>query len=114
MHNNPPDSTAEDVRAVATLADGGALASMDIKPAGPPQFGSWRSTGEDHFAATFWNGGNDPQNGASTVKVVVDGTQDSEDKISGSFTVFVFDASDNQVAEIPNGTFHGTRVVAGA
>src|SRR6478736_3459407 len=35
--------------AVVTFADGGAFATRDLRPAGPPGFGSWKQTGQHSF-----------------------------------------------------------------
>jgi hypothetical protein len=115
MHNNPPD-TAEIVKTVATFSEGGATSSRDINPPGPAQFGSWKSTGEHGFVSTLWSGDADPTNPNNifVIKVIVTGTQDDEDRISGAFSFVVFDKDNNQVDSGAGGTFHGTRIKAGA
>jgi hypothetical protein len=100
-------------RNVVALADGGAVVSRDIDPAGSPGFGTWASTGGHKFVATFYEGDvgpSGPSGPTSVLKVIVNGSWHG-DQISGTYT-FSVTVSGSVVAS-GTGSFTGTRIVAG-
>ncbi|SRR5258706_11710217 len=111
VDSGPEPSPAQ---AVVTLAKGGALVGRDINPPGTAQLGAWRKTGGHNFAATFWDAFSEGPDGPNfTVKVIVAGTWNG-DQISGTFTFAVSDATGTPVpGQAGDGTFAGTRIIAG-
>jgi hypothetical protein len=105
---------AQVIQAVVTFAAGGAIASRDISPSGNAQLGSFRKTGDHNFVATFWDGFPAGPTGPDvTLKVIVKGSWNG-DQISGTFTFTVFDATGAPVpGQAGDGTFKGTRIIAG-
>lgn len=117
-HTNTPDQGT--TLAVATFAAGGALASLDINPEGPPQLGAWAATSPHGFVGTFYSGSGPDQGppppGQSGpppayVRVDIRGSW-HDDHISGSFSLTAFDASNNVVFTQGGGSFQGTRIHA--
>jgi hypothetical protein len=102
------------VQAVVTLATGGALVARDINPPGTAQLGAWRKTGGHKFTATFWDTASEGPDGPNlTVKIIVNGTWNG-DQISGTFTFALFDDTGAPLADgTGDGTFSGTRIIAG-
>lgn len=110
MESGPEPSPAQ---AVVTLAAGGALVARDINPPGTAQLGAWRKTGGHNFAATFWDTASEGPDGPNlTVKIIVNGTWNG-DQISGTFAVTIFDDTGAPVPGAVDGTFSGTRIIAG-
>jgi hypothetical protein len=104
----------ETALAVVTFGAGGVLASRDINPPGPAQFGGWEDTGDNHFVATFYFGesqGPDPGSPVAVIKVILDGSWE-DDQISGTFTFEVRDGS-GKLLDSGSGTFSGTRLEPG-
>ena len=101
-------------QAVVTIATGGALVARDINPPGTAQLGAWRKTRGRNFVATFWDTASEGPDGPNfTVKVGVAGTWHG-DQISGTFTFALFDDTGAPVADgTGDGTFSGTRIIAG-
>ena len=111
MESGPEPSPAQ---AVVTLATGGALVARDINPPGTAQLGAWRKTGGHNFAATFWDTASEGPDGPNlAVKIIVNGTWNG-DQISGTFAFTIFDDTGAPVpGATVDGTFSGTRIIAG-
>jgi hypothetical protein len=110
-HRQDPPNPPEVGIAVVSVIAGGVIISNDIKPANPTGSGSWESRGHDRFKATFWSGfpGTDTEP-AGTVRIQVSGRLHNG-RISGTFTITVYDADDNVVFS-GTGTFTGRRLRA--
>ena len=108
-HTDPTGSA----KGVATFAAGGAFASRDINPPGPPQLGAWARTDDQRFVATFWSGvsGGGPSSPAFILKVILHGRL-SHDHISGTSSFQAFDGAGNLIGS-GSGTFQGNRIKAG-
>jgi hypothetical protein len=111
-HTDNPQGQNTPVVAIVTFAAGGVFTNLDINPPSSLGLGAWESSG-DHFKATFWQG--DAGNGASAppvvVRVQVRGRV-HDDRISGTYRVTVFSASDNSVLARLTGVFSGSRLQA--
>jgi hypothetical protein len=100
-------------RNVVAFADGGAVVSRDIDPAASPGFGTWASTGDHKFVATFYEGDvgpRGPSGPSAVVKVIVNGSWHG-DQLSGTYTFTV--TVSGGVVSSGTGSFTGTRIVAG-
>lgn len=102
------------IQAVLSFAAGGAFATHDHNPAGPPGFGAWERQEHNRFVFTFYigfpgNGG--PGTTGFFAKVIANGTQAGQD-MSGTYTVQGFDSKGNSVFS-GTGSFTGTRIEAG-
>jgi hypothetical protein len=111
-HTDNPQGQNTPVVAIVTFAAGGVFTNLDINPPSSLGLGAWESSG-DHFKAIFWQG--DAGNGASAppivVRVQVRGRL-HDDRISGTYRVTVFSASDNSVLAQLTGVFSGGRLRA--
>lgn len=115
-HQDTSPDVGNSAQAVVTFDAGGALVSRDINPPGDAQLGAWRATDERGFVATFYDSFSDGPNGpVHILKVIVTGTLDGDnDKISGSFKVFITPPPPGFPPGGGTGTFEGTRIVAGS
>ena len=111
QENGPEPAPAQ---AVLTIATGGALVARDINPPGTAQLGAWRKTRGRNFVATFWDTASEGPDGPNfTVKVIASGTW-SGDQLSGTFTFALFDDTGAPLPDgTGDGTFSGTRIIAG-
>ena len=111
-HTDNPQGQNTPVVAIVTFAAGGVFTNLDINPPSSLGLGAWESSG-DQFKASFWQG--DAGNGASAppvvVRVQVRGRV-HDDRISGTYRVTVFSASDNSVLARLTGVFSGSRLQA--
>jgi len=85
------DGTTTEVTAVLSFAAGGVIISHDINPAGPPFTGTWESSEDHRFEATFWTGtaGGGPNQPGQTIRVNLRGRVRDDDLTAGyRFTVF--------------------------
>ena len=115
-HNDTSPDTGNAAQAVVTFDAGGALVSRDINPPGEAQLGGWRATDERGFVATFYDAFSEGPNGpVHVIKVIVTGALDGDnDKISGTFKVFITPAPPGFPPGGGTGTFEGTRIVPGS
>jgi hypothetical protein len=99
---------------VVTFADGGAFATRDLNPAGPPGFGSWRLTRPQGFAATFFNafGGGPPGSPSGILKVTIQGNW-LDNHIKAKYHFEVFDAGNGDLVDSGDGTLEGDRIQPG-
>ena len=113
-HRDTSPDTGSEAQAVVLFDAGGALVSRDINPPGGAQLGGWRAHGEQGFVATFYDSFADSQNGPVTVvKVIVTGALE-DNKISGTFKVFITPPPPGFPPTGGTGTFEGTRIVPGS
>ena len=96
------DDDGESGLSLASFIADGVIVANDIRPAGSVGTGSWEDKGDDKFKATIWYGFPAED---SSAKVEVWGKL-KDDKISGDFTLTVYDSDGNEVHSV-DGTFEG-------
>jgi hypothetical protein len=107
-HTSDGDPPQEGVTIVNLIA-GGVAVENDINPPGLVATGTWDTRGDNRFTASLWGGFPETTEGpAGYVHIEPRGRLDG-DTISGTFTVTIFDTSDEEVASF-TGTFEGERL----
>jgi hypothetical protein len=107
----PGDTT--DVLAVVGLAEGGVVTVQDLAPLGAAAVGGWESRGNGRFKASFWTGA--PSSGANEPAVVINVRvrgRARHNRISGTDSFTVFDATNMHELFKGTGTFEGKRIEA--
>ncbi|NUO35592.1 MAG: hypothetical protein HOP97_09570 [Terrabacter sp.] len=112
--NRKDDPPSTDMaKTVVSFAAGRVIVVHDIAPAGPPGTGTWASSGDGGFKATFWFGQPGPGGPGSpgvTIRVRVRGKA-RRYTISGTYRFSVFDPS-GAVVQSGTGSFSGHPIEA--
>jgi len=110
-HRDNPPAPANEAQAVVTFASGGAFQVIDIDPVGTPGAGSWSGSASS-FHATFWAGEpGDNGSPAVVIRVKPRGKVDG-DRVSGTYSLTIWDAKTHKQVGTGTGKFWGSRIDA--
>ena len=107
--DNPP--APDETQGVVTFAAGGAFQAIDIDPLGTPGAGSWSGSASS-FHVTFWAGEpGDNGSPAVVIRVKPHGKVDG-DRVSGTYSLTIWDAKTHKQVGTGTGKFWGSRIDA--
>ena len=116
MIDRQDESTPSPIRGVFSFAGGGVVTYIDIAPAngGAPAMGTWASSDDGSFRATFWAGGDaDPATNTPSFTAEARAVINVDaDTMSGTYVNSIFDPATDATLAVLNGTFTGSRIVA--
>lgn len=109
-HQDNPPSPPNSGRGVVTLGPAGILQNVEIAPPGGVGGGSWESLGGGAFEAVFLTGSPGGGGQPDAIVEVRPTGRVRGDRIWGTYTFSVSNASTGQVIFRGTGKFHGTRL----
>lgn len=110
-HRDNPPAPTDETQAVVTFAAGGVFQVIDIDPVGTPGAGSWSGSASS-FHVTFWAGEpGDNGSPALVIRVRPRGKVDG-DRISGTYSLTLWDAKTHKQVGTGSGKFWGSRIDA--
>ncbi|HEV7196523.1 MAG TPA: twin-arginine translocation signal domain-containing protein [Pedococcus sp.] len=109
-HTDNPPSPPNTGKGVVTLGPGGILQNVEIAPSGQVGGGAWEGLGGGAFEAVFLTGSPGGGGQPDAIVEVKPTGRVVGDRIWGTYTVSVSNASTGQVLFNGTGKFHGTRL----